>query len=792
MTSSRLVLGAHNKLLEIDLTKKTYTTVHISKEERKLYLGGKGLAIYYLYKKMDLSCDPLGEDNIIAIFGGVMVGTGAPNSSRFAAVTKSPLTGLIISSSCGGSFAFFLKSVGYDGVIIKGRAKEPTYLSITENGVSFNSASEIWGKDIFETQELLEAKNKGNLVIGPAGENRVLYANVASGHRFFGRGGIGAVFGAKNLKAIIVEKGLYRIKPKREKKYKKIKKKAIKYLNRNEYTSDLYRNYGTNAGFRICNEKKILPVRNFTKGMSEKAIELYGERLKSEFYKKYSSCRNCAILCGHKGMFNGKLIQAPEYETTSLFGSNLEIYDAEKIAEWNEICSRLGLDTISTSVTLAYAIEANEKNLFSLPLKFGSPEGISEILYDIAYKRGIGEELALGTKRLAEKYGGKEFAMHIKGLEFSGYDPRGCWGQGLSYSVANRGACHLSASLFTLEAFFSFLKGESKRAKAQFVYYMENLFSAINSLQLCIFTSYAFMLEAPIAKYPPKIFLKIFIRYFPRITQKVLDISIYSKLFETVTGIKQSSRDFLKAGERIHILERYMNTLIGVSRIDDTLPERFLNEGRESDKKKKVVPLEEMLEKYYKVRGYSRNGVPTAKAMKKLGIEEGFQPKPKRIKERIVALVFTILGRAMKTLSTIDSNIKQEIRTWPTNFKILFNVDNYETSLGLLKNKKGVLNPQKVTEKQADLVITFKTIDAAFELMTAQKGIHHAYASNAIKVKGDTQIAMSLIRCLNITETYLFPRIIAKRIMRKIPTINLMKRYIVRMYLYLFSIPFNI
>ena len=220
-----------------------------------------------------------------------------------------------------------------------------------------------------------------------------------------------------------------------------------------------------------------------------------------------------------------------------------------------------------------------------------------------------------------QKYGGKEFAIQVKGLEMAGYDPRGAWGQGLSYSVANRGACHLASAIFVVENYFEFLDKYSTKGKAEFVWYFENLYNAINSLQLCIFEIYAFGMEQQIIRLTPKLLLRLVMKYFPKLAIKLIDMSIYSKFFEAVTGIKLNLKQFLKAGERTNVLERYLNTQLGVTSEDDTLPERFLKEGRETDPQKHVVPLKKMLIHYYKIRGYDQNGIPTNKLLKKLELE---------------------------------------------------------------------------------------------------------------------------------------------------------------------------
>jgi aldehyde:ferredoxin oxidoreductase len=281
----------------------------------------------------------------------------------------------------------------------------------------------------------------------------------------------------------------------------------------------------------------------------------------------------------------------------------------------------MGIDTISAGTTLSYVMEAGEKGLLKTKLKFGSPDGIYGTLEDIAYRRGQGDELANGVRWLAEKYGGKEFAMQVKGMEMSAYDPRGAWGQGLAYATANRGGHHLSAFLIGQEVFFNFLNPYTTRSKVQFVHYFESLFSAINSLNTCLFTSYAFLLEAVAVKYTPNPLIGFLMQNMPGLTLMLIDISMYSKFFEAITGIRLSPNDMLKAGHRIHTLERYMNTREGISRKDDTLPERYLKEGRTNDPKKRTVPLEKMLIKYYKRRGYDNNGIPTHKTLKKLDID---------------------------------------------------------------------------------------------------------------------------------------------------------------------------
>jgi aldehyde:ferredoxin oxidoreductase len=616
------LVGTSNRILEVNLSLRQYKEFQVTDEDRRMYLGGKGLGLKLLFDRLQPGIDPLGEDNYLAFMMGVLMGTGAPCSGRFAALTKSPLTGIMLTSSCGGPFGMAYKTAGYDGLLITGKSDRPVYLEIDETAVKFQNASELWGRDTFETQEALGQKSEtGVLAIGPAGENKVLFANIATGHRFLGRGGMGAVMGAKNLKAIVAHGNAYKIIPQDRDSFNAICKRATKYINQNKYTGDLYRNYGTNSNTNPCNEAGLLPINNFSRGSDQRAGEISGQTMQQKYNTSYATCKPCTILCGHKGTHkDGSEHHIPEYESVNLLGPNLGIFDTDQITEWNDICCRMGMDTISAGATLSYVMEAGEKGMIKTNLKFGSPDHISSTLKDIAHRNGAGSELANGTRRLSDKYGGKEFAINIKGLEMAAYDPRGAWGQGLSYAVANRGACHLSAYLIALETFFGLLNPFKTYAKPQFTRLFESATCGVNSLHTCQFTMYAYTLESPLTKFTPDPVLALLMQYLPQVTTKLVDFKIYADLFSAVTGIKMTAGEFLKAGDRIHVLERYLNTREGISRKDDTLPDRFLKESRDGDIYQRKVPLERMLNKYYRLRGYDANGIPTPETLKMLEI----------------------------------------------------------------------------------------------------------------------------------------------------------------------------
>ncbi len=615
------IIGTSNRVLNVDLNNQTFSEFMLTDAERLKYLGGKGMGLKILSERLPERIDPLDQHNILVFMMGPLMGTGAPCTGRFAALTKSPLTGIVVTSSCGGPFGLALKTAGYDGLVISGKAQAPVYLQISATGVRFKPAKGLWGLDTQAAQtELNLSKSDGALVIGPAGETLVRYANIATGHRFLGRGGMGAVMGSKNLKAVVARGRAYRIIAKMPAKFKKIARKANRYINANTYTAGWYRNFGTAANVNPCNEQGILPVNNFSSGSHPNAGDVSGETMQARYDTQFSTCKRCSIRCGHKRAAAAGGQQIPEYETVGLLGTNLGIFDTEQITRFNDRCGLLGLDTISTGATLAWVMEAGQKGLINTPLQFGRPEHVLDTIDRIAARKGQGDELANGTRWLSEKYGGKQFAMHVKGLEMAAYDPRGSWGQGLSYAVANRGGCHLSAYLIALEVYGRLLDPYKVLAKPQFVKYFENLTCCINAMHTCQFTMFAYTLEAPLTKYTPDPMLAFLMQYMPRLALALVDFSIYADLWTAVTGLKISRSAFLKAGERIHVLERYLNTREGISRKDDTLPPRLLNEGRAGDLKNRTVPLDRMLDKYYRTRGYDRNGIPTPQTLRKLEI----------------------------------------------------------------------------------------------------------------------------------------------------------------------------
>jgi len=533
---------------------------------------------------------------------------------------KSPLTGIFGSSYAGGRFGLSLKRAGFDAMMVRGKANSPVYLKIVEGKVTIEDASALWGMDTYDTQEA--RKDEGDWVVtGPAGENRVRYAVVVSGKRVAGRCGLGAVMGAKHLKGIVA-RGSSKIVPADPDGFQKAVTIARRKVKTHEMTGRKLRELGTAQNVMVYGSHGIMPVRNFSRTYFDKAREISGEKIREKHAVSNHGCVGCPIQCGITGKFGKKKLAAPQYETIGLMGSNLLIGDISRIASWNETLDRLGLDSISTGGVIGFVMELTENGVLKTDLAFGKADGIDEILEDITHRRGLGDDMAEGVKRLSEKYGGRAFAIHVKGLEMAAYDPRGCTGQGLGYATAVNGANHLSGSTHAIEA-ESYLDPHGTKGKAYFVKFMQDLNEGVNSSIFCIQTQYPFLEENFMYKNTPMPILRVFMRTFPAIASGTADLSDYAGLLSGLLGYKISKKNFYTVGERIFNLERYMNCREGISRADDTLPPRILNEVREDGWP--PVRLDTMLNKYYRIRGWDQSGRPKAVTLKRLGIsvEEG-------------------------------------------------------------------------------------------------------------------------------------------------------------------------
>lgn len=633
--------GYMGRVLQINLSTGDVTDYPWTDKDRELYIGGKTMAAKILYDTLTGRENAYSEENPLIISTGPLTGTGAPSSSRFNISSLSPQTGFISSSNCGGTFGYHLKRAGIDALIITGRREERTWIEIDNGSVTFHNADDLWGTRVTECQRLLAEKMSskrgcdikfGKLCIGPAGENLVRYSAVISDERAAGRTGMGAVLGWKNVKAIAVC-GNHDTPVHDPSATKKWCQKWFRYLRNHPLTGNQLPRMGTAGLVSSMQMRGLLATKNYTEGRFEHFDKVNGETLAEEYNIVNKGCLSCPIKCARTVTVEGEDVKGPELETLGLLGGGILNKDLYHILKWNKELDDLGLDTISASNTLAYAMEANERGLWNNGLKFGDIEGISKIWDDIAYRRGIGDELAEGSKRLSEKYGGKEFAMQSKGLELAAYEPRRAVGQGLGYAVSNRGGCHLNGGyLVILEGLGLNIDAQTPHAKADFTMMFQDLMEMISATGQCLFTSYAFfpgfLITRPNGatataanKLLPHLGWAIrLMNKFPRVLAFHLPVFHHTKMMQKAVGMPMTFGKYLQTGERGFNLERAVNVRFGVSAAKDSLPKRLTDVPQDPNDPRTRVPLEQMKKIYYQARGWDKSGIPTCRTLKKLKI----------------------------------------------------------------------------------------------------------------------------------------------------------------------------
>ncbi len=596
----------------VDLKQKKVTDYTVSQETLKKYLGGKGLATKILYDLLPPKTLPFSSENILVISTGAMALTGAPSSGRFNISTISPLTGLCVSSNCGGSFGYNLKKCGFDALIIKEKSDSPIYLDISDNEIQFKDAAHLMGKTTSETQAILK---KPSAVIGPAGENKVLYACVMSGERAAGRGGVGAVFGDKNLKGLCA-KGTQKPKLYDPKKFEQLNQKWMQKLKNHYMTGHRCPELGTSMLLKPMNKNGQLATKNFAYGSFKNYHKISGEMLKEKYTIKNSGCITCPIRCSRVVKFEDKEIKGPELETLGLLGANLLNDDLELIIRLNHIMDELGMDTMSCGGSLGFAMELRERELADLGLAFGELSGIEQIVTDIAYRRGNGDILADGVARMAARFGAMDAAIHVKGMELAAYEPRGAYGQGLTYASANRGGCHLNGGyLILLEGLGLCMNPKSIKSKASLAVMFQNLMEGVSCLGFCLFTTYAVFPSilykgGVVAKMISKVFaisapfVNFMVKY-PKLLPINIGLIPHTKAFALATGFKMNVGALLRAGENVYDLERRLNLRQGLNPLQDTLPKRLLTKREDG----RAVPVNKLLKKYYKIRRWKKKGL---------------------------------------------------------------------------------------------------------------------------------------------------------------------------------------
>ncbi len=595
--------GMFNKIISINLTDHSHEILEISDEVYVDYLGGRGLGVKLFTDRASPKTEPLSPENILVFTIGPVTGTSVSTSGRMSLVTKSPLTDTIFYSNTGGMFGFSMKRCGVDGLIIRGKSKKPCYLVLDgEKGLEIKNAEDLWGLDTEETHAQLksvEGERAHTLEIGPAGENLVRIASIMNdASRAFGRGGVGAVFGAKNLKAIVVKNGKQKTEVHEPELLKTYAKAALEKIKALPVTRSAFPLFGTAGVLHVTNSLGMLPIRNFSYGQHEKATLTGGQAIRKQILYKTEACYGCTIRCGRLTRTEKMKGKGPEYETTWALGGNLEIFDLIKITHANYYCNKQGMDTISLGVTISCAMELQEKGLLPYPeVKFGNEDILVDLVLKTAAKEGIGADLAEGSKRLAEKYGDPEVAIHVKGLELPAYDPRGAMGHALGYATSNRGGCHLTGYMAAMEIFNAPKKIPrfTQGGKPDLLALKQNQSAVEDSLVNCKFGGFA------------------------------IGFDFHARFASVITGYDYNVSKLMQIGERIYNLERLYNLAAGISNEEDKLPERFLTTPfKEGFSKDRVVPLAPMLTAYYRVRGWDEKGVPTEEKLKELNIT--YQP----------------------------------------------------------------------------------------------------------------------------------------------------------------------
>jgi aldehyde:ferredoxin oxidoreductase len=604
-----MVGGYTGKILNIDLNTKTTKIEKTNLNDARDFIGAKGLGAKILMDRLPIKTDPLSSKNILMFTTGPITGTSAQTSGRGTVVTKSPQTGLFLDSHFGGFFAAELKKAGFDIIIVNGKSDKPVYLVINNESIQFKDAKEIWDKECLETHNWLQNK-EGKIktaVIGPAGENLVKFSAITfDGHRHAGRGGAGAVMGSKNLKAITVT-GNNKIPLHNPEGFAKKSKEVLQRIQENDFVP-IRRKFGTPYWVKVVNEEGFIPTKNYQEGEFEFAKEIDADAMQKKIVDKGGACFNCVIACWNKssiknGPYKGVSLVGPEYETIALMGSNLGMKTIEDIAYLNSRCNELGMDTISLGGVLGFAIEAYEKkiitkkNLNNNDIGWGKTEELAKLIEDIAYRRGkIPSILAEGVKAAADVLGknSKDFAVHVKGLEIPGYDPRGTFGMGIAYATSDRGACHQRAWTVKAELYDPNLQRFSFKDKAKMVKEVQDSIAAFFSLVFCDF--------APIS------------------------IEHCVELWNLSTGFDHTAETYLKAGERIWNVIRLFNLREGMDPADDNLPIRLFKEsfskGQAKDILIKKEDFEKSLKEYYAMRGWNEKGIPTSSKLKELGLSK--------------------------------------------------------------------------------------------------------------------------------------------------------------------------
>jgi aldehyde:ferredoxin oxidoreductase len=607
--------------LRLDLSSRTSSQEELPAEVARRWLGGRGLGAYLALRERLYDVEPLAPGNPLIFAPGPLTGTGAPASGRYSVTSRSPLTGTVFDGNSGGNFGNALRRLGWDFLVVTGALDEPGYVTVGldgaggageaspdgasaepfagPGGVTLRPAAGLWGLDIpasFERLRELHPKSEA-AVIGPAGERGVLFASIVNNRgRSIGRGGLGAVMGAKHLKSLVLDGHGDRKPPVADpERLEFIVYEAEKLLKSNPITSTALPEFGTSVLVNVLNQAGAMPTRNHRESQFEGAASICGEMLKKDHLQRRSACRGCIIGCARRTSAGDQSGEGPEYESIWAFGAQCGVSDLTAIVQANYACNRAGMDTITMGSTIACAMELTELGLVPDGPRFGDARAIIDLAEATAMGEGLGAELGLGSARFATLYGRPELSMSVKRLEMPAYDPRGMKAQGLAYATSNRGGCHLRANMLGPEILGvpKMVDRFATLGKAGLLINLQNLNAVLDSLSVCKFTAFA------------------------------MKEDYYARQLSAVWGEQVEPQELLLLGERIWNAERLFNLAAGFKRADDTLPPRLRHEPVPAGPSAgQVVDLPPMLDEYYISRGWDESGVPTAAKLDRLGLTE--------------------------------------------------------------------------------------------------------------------------------------------------------------------------
>ncbi|MFA4965780.1 MAG: aldehyde ferredoxin oxidoreductase family protein, partial [Thermoleophilia bacterium] len=583
--------------LRVDLGARTWDEDELSADVAKAFLGGRGLGAYLALRERLYEVEPLSPENLLIFAPGPLTGSGAPASGRYSVTSRSPLTRTVFDGNSGGNWGNAFRRLGYDYLVLGGALDAPGYVSVSGDGVRWHDAAGIWGQDVPSSLARLRELHPESeaAVIGPAGERGILFASIVNNRgRSIGRGGLGAVMGAKRLKAVVVAgHGAHRPAVADPERLDFIVYEAEKLLKSNPITSQALPEFGTSVLVNVLNQAGALPTRNYRESQFERAADISGEMLKREHVQKRAACRGCVIGCARRTTAGGQSGEGPEYESIWALGADCGVGDLTAIVQANYACNRAGMDTITMGSTIACAMELTEEGLLPGGPRFGDAAAVVALAEATAAGQGLGEELAEGSARFAARHGRPELSMSVKGMEMPAYDPRGMKAQGLAYATSNRGGCHLRANMLGPEILGvpKMVDRFATLGKAGLLINIQNLNAVLDSLSVCKFTAFA------------------------------MKEDYYARLLSAVWGETVEPQELLLLGERIWTAERLFNLAAGFTRAADSLPARLLHEPVPAGPSAgHVVDLPPMLDEYYTSRGWDVQGWPSAAKLDRLGL----------------------------------------------------------------------------------------------------------------------------------------------------------------------------